>query len=179
MYCQVLQSMVCIVCMDRKPDWLYQNTRKATAIYAHNQWAGALSATLKIIRCRGHCHLRQRRGNRMGRSLAKSVVNPTGGVGRDQKGSWRINLVTGIRLLVPNAFLYFLVSCDRFNLFFLLTDCALRDTGTESTIFTPRISSVCKLPYSWEIVITIIAKVVLGFSSRTYYCNAMQKPLHL
>jgi hypothetical protein len=42
----------------------------------------------------GHCRLRQRRGNRMGQSLAKGVVNPTGGVGRDPKGSWRINLVT-------------------------------------------------------------------------------------
>jgi hypothetical protein len=30
----------------------------------------------------------------MGRSLAKGVVNPTGGVGRDPKGSWHINLVT-------------------------------------------------------------------------------------
>jgi hypothetical protein len=27
----------------------------------------------------------------MGRSLAKEVVNPTGGVGRDPKVSWRIN----------------------------------------------------------------------------------------
>ena len=32
----------------------------------------------------------------MGRSLAKRVINPTGGVGRDPIGSWRINLVTNL-----------------------------------------------------------------------------------
>ena len=38
----------------------------------------------------------------MGRSLAKGVINLTGGVGRDPEGSWRINLVTVTYLAATN-----------------------------------------------------------------------------